>query len=126
MQRRPDVRWLFALLGVLLLLVTACAAPPGAAATTAPNDVAFVIPSGTESALERGEAAFRFPDEIELIAGQSVTIRNDDHAMHYFFDIPVAPGQTIRKEFPRSGAFVYQGGLSCSISRTNTIKVRVD
>ena len=46
--------------------------------------------------------------------------------MHYFFDIPVAPGQTIRKVFPRSGEFVYQGGLSCSISRSNTIKVRVE
>jgi hypothetical protein len=89
------------------------------------SEVAFVIPAGTEAALERGESAFRFPEEIDLAAGQSVVIKNDDHAMHYFFDIPVGPGQTIRKEFPRSGAFVYQGGLSCSISRTNTIMVHV-
>ena len=107
------------LAGVLCLLLIACAP------STAPKDVAFVIPSGTESALERGEAAFRFPEEIDLTAGQSVVIRNEDHAMHYFFDIPVAPGQTIRKEFPRTGAFVYQGGLSCSISRSNTIMVHV-
>jgi hypothetical protein len=50
--------------------------------------------------------------------------RAENHAMHYFFDIPVAPCQTIRKPFPRTGEFVYHGGLSCSISRTNTIKVR--
>jgi hypothetical protein len=85
-----------------------------------------VIPAGTEAALEQGEPAFQFPDEIRLHPGQAVVITNDDHAMHYFFDIPVAPGQTIRKPFANAGAFVYQGGLSCSISRTNTIKVRVD
>src|SRR6516164_6912216 len=118
MRRRATGCWLV-LAGVLCLLLIACAP------STAPKDVAFVIPSGTESALERGESAFRFPEEIDLTAGQSVVIRNEDHAMHYFFDIPVAPGQTIRKEFPRTGAFVYQGGLSCSISRTNTIMVHV-
>jgi hypothetical protein len=106
----------------LSLLVVACGPVRSA---QAPSEVAFVIPAGTESALERGEAAFRFPEEIDLTAGQSVVIKNEDHAMHYFFDIPVAPGQTIRKEFPRTGAFVYQGGLSCSISRSNAIMVHV-
>ena len=120
-MRRPATSK-FALAGVLVLLVTACAPVSSA---QPPSDVAFEIPVGTEAALERGESAFRFPEEIDLTAGQSVVIKNDDHAMHYFFDIPVAPGQTIRKEFPRSGAFVYQGGLSCSISRTNTIMVHV-
>ncbi len=92
----------------------------------APTDVTFVIPAGTESSLERGEPGFHFPDEIQLRAGQSVVITNQDYAMHYFFDIPVAPGETIRKSFSRPGEFVYQGGLSCSISRTNSIKVRVE
>src|ERR1041385_5536954 len=90
------------------------------------GDVAFVIPAGAESALERGEPAFQFPQDIRVQAGKSVVITNQDYAMHYFFDIPVAPGQTIRKSFPRTGEFVYQGGLSCSISRTNTIKVRAE
>lgn len=88
-------------------------------------DVRFIIPYGTAAALDRGEAAFQFPEEIMVQAGASVVIANQDHAMHYFFDIPVAPGQSIRKAFPRAGDFVYQGGLSCSISRSNTIKVRV-
>ncbi len=107
--------------GLLLLFGSACAgsSPPP------PRDVEFVIPAGTEAALNRGEPAFQFPDEIDVPAGQSVVITNQDNAMHYFFDIPVAPGQTIRKAFPRTGLFVYQGGLSCSISRANTIKVRV-
>ena len=106
-----------------VLLVVACSP---SAPVTATADVAFVIPSGTEAALERGETAFQFPDEISVQAGRSVVITNQDFAMHYFFDIPVAPGQTIRKPFPRAGEFVYQGGLSCSISRSNTIRVRVE
>jgi hypothetical protein len=111
----------FLIAGLLLLFASACAETRAPAS----RDVEFVIPDGTESALDRGEPAFQFPQEIDVPAGQSVVITNHDYAMHYFFDIPVAPGQTIRKAFPRAGSFVYQGGMSCSISRTNTIKVRV-
>jgi uncharacterized membrane-anchored protein len=114
------------LAALLWLGASACASSGLVAPEPTPKDVAFVIPAGTEAALVRGEAAFQFPDEIQLQAGHSVVITNQDHAMHYFFDIPVAPGQTIRKPFTRAGVFVYQGGLSCSISRTNTIKVRVE
>jgi hypothetical protein len=120
---RPFAAWIGA--GVIALMAAACA-PSIASLSAPPTDVTFVIPSGTEAALDRGERAFQFPDEIHVQAGHSVVITNQDYAMHYFFDIPVAPGQTIRKPFPRAGDFVYQGGLSCSISRSNTIKVRVD
>jgi len=125
MRRSTLATWLcFA--GLLLLLATACTPARVAAPVTSPNEIAFVIPSGTEAALARGEAAFHFPDEVHLQAGQTVVVTNQDYAMHYFFDIPIAPGEMIRKTFPRSGGFVYQGGLSCSISRSNTIKVFVD
>ena len=110
---------------VVLLMATACSSSAADSGISSTN-VTFVIPSGTEAALDRGEPAFQFPDEIEVKAGRSVIITNQDVAMHYFFDIPVAPGQTIRKPFPRAGDFVYQGGLSCSISRGNTIRVRVE
>jgi hypothetical protein len=109
------------LVGLLLLVLAACAAPPAPT-----GDVTFVIPTGTEAALDRGEVAFQFPEEIHVAAGHSVVITNHDVAMHYFFDIPVAPEQSIRKTFPRSGVFVYQGGLSCSISRSNAIRVNVE
>jgi hypothetical protein len=127
MRRAPFEKWILLVVAALLLVgMVGCAASGAVAPAPAPTDVAFVIPAGTEAALERGEPAFQFPDEIQLQAGQSVVITNQDYAMHYFFDIPVAPGQTIRKPFTRVGAFVYQGGLSCSISRTNSIKVRVE
>ena len=112
---------------VSLMAVGAVACSPSVrVSSAASSDVVFVIPAGTEAALERGEAAFQFPEEISVPAGRSVVITNQDYAMHYFFDIPVAPGQTIRKPFARAGEFVYQGGLSCSISRANTIKVRAE
>ncbi|MBO0883510.1 MAG: hypothetical protein J2P17_24885, partial [Mycobacterium sp.] len=77
---------------MFLLASVACATPRGITSTptTATTEVTFVIPDGTEAALERGDAgAFQFPDEIHLQAGQAVVITNHDHAMHYFFDIPV-------------------------------------
>ncbi len=116
----------WAVLGMIGLLAAACSPVPPTDVPAASADVTFVIPSGTEAALEQGEPAFQFPDEIRVQAGQSVVITNHDYAMHYFFDIPLAPGQTIRKPFLRTGDFVYQGGLSCSISRSNSIKVRVN
>ena len=117
------MQWLCVVgMAFVLLGNVACAAP-----TERPSDVTFVIPAGTEAALERGDAtAFQFPDEIQLRTGESVVVTNHDYAMHYFFDIPVAPGQSMRKPFPRAGTFVYQGGLSCSISRTNAIRVQVE
>jgi hypothetical protein len=105
------------LAGLMALLVTACVAPAAAPQPATPADVAFVIPPGAEASLEQGEPSFEFPEEIDLQAGQSVVVSNHDYAMHYFFDIPIAPGQTIRKAFPSSGTFVYQGGTSCSMTQ---------
>jgi hypothetical protein len=90
------------------------------------SDVEFVIPPGTEAALQRDEPAFQFPDVIRLQPGQAVSITNQDYAMHYFFDLPIAPGQTVRKAFPRAGVFVYQGGESCSLGASSTVWVHVE
>jgi hypothetical protein len=89
-------------------------------------DVEFVIPPGAEAALEGDEPTFHFPDAIRLQPGQAVSITNQDYAMHYFFDLPIAPGQTVRKVFQHAGVFVYQGGASCSVGRSSTIWVQVE
>jgi hypothetical protein len=113
-----------------MMAIVACATSPSltVAPTAATADVTLVIPDGTEAAFERGDmTAFQFPEQIRLQTGQAVVITNHDHAMHYFFDVPIAPGQTIRKTFERTGTFVYQGGLSCSMGQSsNAIWVRVD
>ncbi|MER3405375.1 MAG: hypothetical protein C4289_09645, partial [Chloroflexota bacterium] len=80
-----------------------------------PGDVTFVIPAGAATAQMRGETTFALASELHLVAGQSVVIVNNDQAMHYFFDVPIAPGRSLRMTFNRAGTFRYRGALSCSI-----------
>jgi hypothetical protein len=102
-----------AVLAVILLAVGACrpSRPNGT-----PPDSTFVIPAGAAVAQMRGEAIFTLPGELHLVAGQSVVIVNNDQAMHYFFDVPIAPGHSLRMTFNRAGTFRYRGALSCSIA----------
>ena len=74
-RSRRALPWLVAcaLLGPAVWLLTACAPT-----SSAPADVTFLIPRGTEAALERGEPAFQFPKEIHVATGRSVVITNDD------------------------------------------------
>ena len=122
-------RALVVVAGLLLVMATGCAAsgaPIGAAGVVSqPADLSYVIPLGTASAEMRGEAAFTIPAELTLVTGQSIVIRNDDQAMHYFAEVPIAPGQTLRKTFGRPGAFGYGGVLSCSIAERKTVTITV-
>ncbi len=113
-----------ALGGIYLLEAPGPAAP--LAAPPPPEDVVFVIPPGTAAAAMRGEPAFALPKEIRLVPGGSIVIRNEDQAMHYFFDTPVAPGTTYRRTFSQAGRFGYSGGLSCSIDKGGWNGVIVD
>jgi hypothetical protein len=90
-----------------------------------PDDLLYVIPPGTAQAQMRGEEAYTIPPEIALVAGQAIAVRNEDSAMHYFFSMPIAPGQTVRKVFPQPGDFGYSTILSCSIARTETLAIHV-
>ena len=118
-----------AMLGVALTLSTGCVARPTPFAAPVPGitppDLTFVIPTGTASADMRGEPIFTIPSEMTVLTGQSIVIKNDDHAMHYFAEAPIAPGQTYRKVFGRPGAFGYGGILSCSIAEKKTVTVTV-
>jgi hypothetical protein len=96
-----------------------------AAGAPAPGDVLFVIPRGTAEAQMRGEGGVVLPPLIELTAGGAIVVRNNDNAMHYFFSAPIAPGQTVRKDFPTPGQFGYQSVLSCSIAGIESVSVRV-
>ena len=122
---------------VLLALTAGCAARPLPGASgpgspfgvgqspVGPPDLVFVIPTGTAAAQMRGEPIFTIPSELTVLSGQSIVIRNDDRAMHYFAEAPIAPGQTYRKTFDRRGAFGYGAVLSCSIAERRTLTVRV-
>lgn len=129
---RPG-RWAALLGAVAVLLLTAgcigrplaVPAPAGQPLLGAPPDMLIVIPSGTASAEMRGEPSFKIPDELTVVTGQSIVIRNEDHAMHYFAELPIAPGQTLRKVFGQQGAFGYGGVFSCSIAERKSVTVRV-
>lgn len=115
-------------LGAALMLVAGCAAPPvrlGPTVATPPADLLFVIPAGTANADMRGEPSFKIPSELTVITGQSIAVQNDDQAMHYFAEAPIAPGQTYRKTFGRPGEFGYGSVLSCSVAERHTVTVTV-
>jgi hypothetical protein len=95
------------------------------AAGAAPREVLFVIPAGTAVAQMRGEGGVVIPPVIDIAAGGAVVVRNEDQAMHYFFAQPIAPGQTLRKEFPTAGTFGYTSILSCSVGGLESVTVNV-
>jgi plastocyanin len=112
----------------LLLALAACAQPAHPAATVAatpPPDVVFVVPLGTAAAELRGEDLLQIPSPIKLVAGQRVVFKNEDVAMHYFFQQPVAPGQTLERTFDRPGTYTWSGVLSCSIGKASSLRVQV-
>lgn len=114
------------LLGLLLLLaLTGGCARPAATPAQPPADLLFVIPAGTAAARMRGEAVVTIPASMTLMAGQGITIRNEDQAMHYFFYAPIAPGQTFRKVFGEPGRYGYSGFLSCSVAEYDSVTVEV-
>src|SRR5205823_14880266 len=108
------------------------AAPSGAPvpafqpAVGVPPDLVFVISPGTFAAEARGEPAFTIPSEIHVALGQSIVVHNEDQAMHYFFNVPIAPGESFRKTFDRSGKVGYNPGLSCSLAKGGSVMVEVD
>jgi hypothetical protein len=102
----------------LIVILAAAGLAAGCAPERArpmPADAAYTIPAGTARAQSDGRPSFTLPESIDLLVGQSITVRNDDQAMHYFFDVPIAPGQTYRRTFGQPGQFVTVGGMSCSI-----------
>ncbi len=90
-----------------------------------PPPISIVIPSGTALAQSRGEDAYPFPEVMNVQPGQPIVIRNEDQAVHVFFDVAILPGQTAQKAFTHVGSFRYSGGLSCSVNSTGSITVTV-
>ena len=119
-------QWLLVtmLLVTMSMLSTACGHKDATSAAT-PEDRVFVIPRGTAAARMRGESIVTIPSTIHLVAGQSVVVKNEDVAMHYFFDAPIAPGETVRKRFDHPGTYGYSSILSCSIGEIESLTVVV-
>jgi hypothetical protein len=125
-------------LGVIALFGAACAAPAARLAPStfpavapapapAPPDLIFVIPPGAAAAQMRGDPdAFRLPAEMNVVVGQRIVVRNEDQAMHYFFYLPIAPGQEVFKAFDQPGQYGYSTIYSCSLAGgVDTLSVHV-
>jgi hypothetical protein len=112
---------------LVALVVAACAGPavPATPGVPPPADLLIVIPRGAASAEMRGEASVAIPPVIALSVGQRVLIRNDDVAMHYFFQAPIAPGQTLTRSFDQPGRHTYSGVQSCSVGQLKSLVVDV-
>lgn len=117
--------WTLGVAPLLLAGLLAGCAAPAARPVAAPPDLVFVIPAGTAAARMRGESVVTIPERMTLVAGQSVVVRNEDSAMHYFFYAPIAPGQTFRKTFGEPGRYGYSGFLSCSVADFDSVSVEV-
>lgn len=100
----------------LAVLVAGCTFEETLDGPALPPEVNLAIPSGAYQASLRDEAVNGMPERLDLVVGQSVVIRNDDQAIHYFADVMIWPGQSVRKTFTDEGEFRYRGGLSCSVN----------
>jgi hypothetical protein len=109
-----------------LLLVLSLAGCAGPTAATVPPDLAFTIPRGTAQAELRGEAQPILPQPLKVKVGQRIVIRNEDQAMHYFFEMPVAPGQELIKSYDQPGRFTYSGIRSCSVGGISKLSVEIE
>ena len=112
---------------VLLLAVfavTACG-DDRAARESLPAGIEFTIEPGALARHMRGETTELIPSEIDLVAGQSIVIHNQDQALHYFLSTPVWPGQTLTKTFDEPGTYRYSGAFTCSIGVTTALTITV-
>lgn len=121
---RSPRRLLTAIIATVALLASGCGANDAVQTATASN-VEFTIESGALARQLRGQTIELIPTEIELVAGQSIVIHNEDQALHYFLDSPIWPGETLTKQFDEPGTFRYSGAFTCSIGSGTSLTVLV-
>lgn len=112
----------------LLLLTTVLFAGCGestAQQSEAPDDLVYIIEPNTMARQLRGENIDLIPSEIQVQQGQTIEIRNDDHAVHYFLSSSIWSGQTLRKTFNEPGTFRYSGAFTCSIGERPSLTIVV-
>ncbi|MEZ4523554.1 MAG: hypothetical protein R3A46_18200 [Thermomicrobiales bacterium] len=113
-----------ALAAILIISLAGC----GDASSTdvaPPGNIEFTIESGALARQLRGEVTELIPDEIQLVAGQSIVIHNQDQALHYFLSTPVWPGETLTRRFDEPGIYRYSGAFTCSLGSSTSLTVDV-
>ena len=79
---------------------------------TAPTDgvLTMVIPPGAAADQKVGGRGYQMPDVIQLTAGDTIVLRNDDSVAHLILYALLMPGETDARTFLTPGSEVYSSG----------------
>jgi hypothetical protein len=70
----------------------------------------LVIPPGAAADQRRGGRGYTMPDVIQLTAGDTIVLRNDDSVPHMILYALLMPGQTHERTLLTPGSEVYSSG----------------
>jgi hypothetical protein len=70
----------------------------------------LVIPPGAAADQRRGGRGYAMPSVIQLTAGDTIVLRNDDTAPHMILYALLLPGQTQTRTLTTPGSEVYSSG----------------
>jgi hypothetical protein len=94
-------------------MFTAPVAPTGVPVMpAAPTDgmLTLIIPPGAAADQQVGGRGYQLPDVIQLTAGDTIALRNDDTAPHMILYAFLMPGETHERTFATPGSEVYSSG----------------
>jgi plastocyanin len=93
----------------------------GVRVATGPTDHRFTVPAGAGARLAVGEDVDIVPAELDIAAGDSLTVVNQDELPHRIGLFTVAPGETGSWSFTNPGTFV----AGCSVHRSGKLTISV-
>jgi hypothetical protein len=76
----------------------------------------LVIPPGAAADQRAGGRGYQMPDVIQLTAGDTIVLRNDDTAPHMILYAFMMPGDTHERTFTAPGSEVYSSGCGVHAS----------
>ena len=80
--------------------------------TMAGDTLRIVVPAGTAAQVGDGGHGFALPPTIEMRAGQTIEIRNDDRLTHVVLGEAVPAGTVVRRLVDKPGIEVYADGCA--------------
>jgi hypothetical protein len=81
----------------------------------------FVVPIGTEAALDAGETVELVPQVLDVRVGDSIRIRNEDVSTAQVGIFNVAAGETVTMRFSTPGELVGE----CDVHPSGEFRIRV-
>jgi plastocyanin len=81
----------------------------------------FVVPVGTEAALDAGETVELVPQVLDVRVGDSIRIRNEDVSTAQVGIFNVAAGETVTMRFTTPGELVGE----CDVHPSGEFRIRV-